>query len=79
LFAFSNVDFGLVFKELNIGVSDFKLFVRLKDEAQELFFDDGFGQLRVIFGFPVPGIGVPDRTCSFGFAHFDYIKSKQLI
>lgn len=60
LFAFSDVDFGLVFEELNVGVSDFELFVGFEDKAKELFFDDGFGQLTVVLGLPMPGIGVPD-------------------
>jgi hypothetical protein len=54
LFALSDVDFSLVFKELDVGVSDFELFARFEDQTQELLLNDGLGQLTVVLGLPVP-------------------------
>jgi hypothetical protein len=54
LFAFSYIDFRLVFQEFDIGMRNFEIFARLVNQAEEFLFNDTFGQLTVVFRFPMP-------------------------
>ena len=60
MFALSDVDLSLVFKELDVGVSDFELFAGFKDQTKELLLNDGLGQLTVVLGLPVPRVRIPN-------------------